>query len=319
MKISINSAVFSISIILMLISTTYDVIVHAKPNPNPNKLLIAFSVYTNGKKLFDMTESTSTINSLHGLRAISIIWIMFGHRITNQTSFPLENQIAVLEFNHQLYSIILYSYSIAVDTFFLMGALLLCTSTLRAIDKNNLNIFRMIVHRYLRYTPVFAVCILCTISLSRFVVTGPLEVGDFRNNCVEYWWSSLLHIQNYVNPDTLCLNHTWFVVEYQLFHHRIIWKLQFFLGIYQLIFNFLSSHHFSFMGLRNAANSCGWYRLWLCCVQLTYFHCQWSSNCINCHASKMNLTLTNDGFIMRHMPGERKYYFVTKRKIQSII
>ncbi|KAG5670254.1 hypothetical protein PVAND_000531 [Polypedilum vanderplanki] len=210
--------IFSISIILMLLSTIYDLIAHRNPNPQPHKLFIAFSVYTNGKRLFDMSQSKGTIDSLHGLRAISILWIMFGHRITNQFSFPIQNKVAVFEFNQQLYSVVLYAYSIAVDTFFLMGALLLTMSTIRAIEKNSLNIWRMILHRYLRYTPVMAVSVLSVISLSRFVVTGPLDVGVFREDCVNYWWSALLHIQNYVNPENVCLNHTWYLsVDFQLF------------------------------------------------------------------------------------------------------
>jgi peptidoglycan/LPS O-acetylase OafA/YrhL len=151
----------------------------------------------------------SSINCLHGLRALSILWIMLGHRVTNQLSFPLRNPNAVDEFYRKFYSVILNSYSIAVDTFFLMGSLLLTISTLRAIEKNQLNIFRMILHRYLRYTPVFAAAMLATITFTKYLVTGPLVADEFRDNCIEYWWSGLLHIQNYINPDKLCLNHTW--------------------------------------------------------------------------------------------------------------
>jgi peptidoglycan/LPS O-acetylase OafA/YrhL len=134
---------------------------------------------------------------------------MFGHRVTNQLAFPIKNQSSLYEFYHQWYSVILYSYSIAVDTFFLMGALLLTLSMLRAMDKNRLNILRMIFHRYLRYTPVLGVAILCAITLPKYLANGPLDVDEFHENCEKYWWSALLHIQNYVNPDKLCLNHTW--------------------------------------------------------------------------------------------------------------
>lgn len=175
----------------------------------PNKLLTAFSVYTNGSKLFDMTESKSSINSLHGLRAISIIWIMFGHRVTNQLAIPYRNFNTMIEFHRQLYSVIVFSYSIAVDTFFLMGGLLLAMSTIRAIEKNNLNILRMILHRYLRYTPVLGVSILCAITLPKYLADGPLSFEHFSGNCEKNWLPAIFHVQNYVNPDKLCLNHTW--------------------------------------------------------------------------------------------------------------
>lgn len=203
-----HSLIFAVSILLMVLSTIYDLFMHQK-SKEPNKLLISFSVYTNGKKLFDMSENKSSINSLHGLRALSIIWIMFGHRITNQLGLPYRNNNELFQFYQQWYSVIVYAYSIAVDSFFFMGALLLTMSTLRAIEKNNLNILRMILHRYLRYTPVLGVAVLCTITLPRYCTSGPLDFGDFREKCVQYWWSALLHVQNYVNPDKLCLNHTW--------------------------------------------------------------------------------------------------------------
>lgn len=167
-----------------------------------------------------MSRSKNAISCLHGLRALSILWIMFGHRVSNQLNFPLRIPSAAIEFYQQVYSVILSSYSIAVDTFFLMGALLLTISTLRAIDKNRLNIPRMILHRYLRYTPVLGVAILCTITLPKYIISGPLQSTsvELRENCVNYWWSALLHIQNYVNPDKLCLNHSWYLaVDFQLF------------------------------------------------------------------------------------------------------
>lgn len=145
---------------------------------------------------------------------------MFGHRVSNQLNFPLRLPSAAVEFYQEIYSVIFSSYSIAVDTFFLMGALLLTISTLRAIDKKRLNILRMILHRYLRYTPVLGVAILCTITLPKFIVSGPLQStsNELRENCVNYWWSALLHIQNYVNPNNICLNHSWYLsVDFQLF------------------------------------------------------------------------------------------------------
>lgn len=240
--IILYSSVFGVALFLMILSTLYDVIVHRITTQEPNKLFITFSIRTNGRKLFDMTENKSSINSLHGIRALSLLWIMFGHRITNQLSFPIRNHGAVFEFYQQLYSVILYSYSISVDTFFLMGGLLLTMSTLRAIDNNTLNILRMILHRYLRYTPVFAVSILCTITLPKYLATGPLELNEFGENCIDYWWSSLLHIQNYVNPDRLCLNHTWYCYLFIQFRIILIHP-KFLTGISRLIFNFSSFHH----------------------------------------------------------------------------
>lgn len=185
-----------------------------------NKLLAAFSVYTNGRKLIDITRQTSknSIDCLLGLRAISVLWIMFGHRFSNQTAFPTRNRLVINEHYEHIYSTIVSSYSIAVDTFFVMGALLLTISTLNALDKKRLNVPRMILHRYLRYTPVFAVLVLFMVSLWKFLPSGPVVLPEFEDNCRKYWWSTLIHLQNYINPDEMCLNHGWYLsVDFQLF------------------------------------------------------------------------------------------------------
>ncbi len=78
----------------------------------------------------------------------------------------------------------------------------------------------MILHRYIRYTPVLAVAILCFISFPKFFVSGPLQNANkvLVENCENYWWSAILHIQNYVNPNNICLNHSWYLaVDFQLF------------------------------------------------------------------------------------------------------
>lgn len=64
----------------------------------------------------------------------------------------------------------------------------------------------MYLHRYLRLTPVFAFLILLVVSLFRHIGSGPYSTVDYNSNaipCMKYWWSALLHIQNYVNPQEI--------------------------------------------------------------------------------------------------------------------
>lgn len=186
----------------------------------PNKLLIAFSAYTNGKKLFDVSRSKSpdSINCLHGLRAVSAMWIIFGHRFYLQQMSPLANPAEVREHYDRIYSAIFSSNTLAVDTFFIMGALLVTWSTLRSLDKGTLKVPRMIWRRYLRYSPVFAMIILFAVSLNRFFVSGPIMNDVTNENCQRFWWSALLHVQNYVNANEMCLGHAWYLsADFQLF------------------------------------------------------------------------------------------------------
>lgn len=37
-------------------------------------------------------------------------------------------------------------------------------------------------------------------------------------NCEKWWWTTLLHVQNYVNPNEICMSHSWYLsLDFQLF------------------------------------------------------------------------------------------------------
>jgi peptidoglycan/LPS O-acetylase OafA/YrhL len=148
------------------------------------------------------------------------MWIIFGHRMDNQQIFPLKNRERLTEMSYQIYSILFTSSLFAVDTFLVLGSVLLSWSMLHALDKKKLNLPRMILHRYLRYTPVLAAMILYFISLNRHLIDGPVtSLNDiFIDNCLKYWWSALIHMQTYVNVESMCLPHSWYLsADFQLF------------------------------------------------------------------------------------------------------
>jgi peptidoglycan/LPS O-acetylase OafA/YrhL len=70
------------------------------------------------------------------------------------------------------------------------------------IHSKRLNVWRMYLHRYLRYTPLLAAILLFLITLMKFFIFGPMTYMETRfvRNCEKWWWTTLLHIQNYANP-----------------------------------------------------------------------------------------------------------------------
>lgn len=63
----------------------------------------------------------------------------------------------------------------------------------------------MYIHRYLRLTPILAVVTVISMTLFKQIGSGPMWNLFINNsiNCDKYWWSSLLYIQNYYNPESI--------------------------------------------------------------------------------------------------------------------
>lgn len=69
------------------------------------------------------------------------------------------------------------------------------------------NIWRMYLHRFLRYTPLLGAIILFLVTLMKQIVFGPFSYLESRPsmlpNCEKWWWTTLLHVSNYVNPNEI--------------------------------------------------------------------------------------------------------------------
>lgn len=94
-------------------------------------------------------------------------------------------------------------------------------------------------HRYIRLTPIVAITILFSSTLLWRLGDGPLwhTLINGGISCETTWWSALLYIQNYYNPERIvssgffslsltalqcfslqCLGHLWYLsVDMQLF------------------------------------------------------------------------------------------------------
>ncbi|KAG5670728.1 hypothetical protein PVAND_000972 [Polypedilum vanderplanki] len=210
---------FSIIIFIIAASTVYEIYMNKK-DQQPHKLLIAFSLWTNTSKFFDMTrsKSKSSINCMNGIRAISTLWIILGHRKIFHTFFPLTNTNAFIAWHDNIRSVIYQPHSPAVDSFFVMGGLLVTWTFLGDLEKKKVSLWRMFLRRYMRYTPVLGILVLFTASLYRHLTFGPSEDPSGNiSNCEGNWFWPFTHIQNYVVWN-ICLAHSWYLsVDFQLF------------------------------------------------------------------------------------------------------
>ncbi|PSN39086.1 hypothetical protein C0J52_07350 [Blattella germanica] len=204
---------------LAITSTIYDLL---KTGPK-NKLLTAFSWYSNGKKLLNTDTSGDTLQAIHGIRFLSICWVVMGHRYMSFITVPSINAFSFIDFISNFWNLFITNATLSVDTFFFLSGLLVCYIFLKEMKKENasFNILLYYFHRYIRLTPPYAIMILLTATLMRYVSSGPIyhvATDITASYCQEYWWQSILYINNYIEPEKMCVGQGWYLaVDMQLF------------------------------------------------------------------------------------------------------
>ncbi|XP_077994519.1 nose resistant to fluoxetine protein 6-like [Glandiceps talaboti] len=249
--------IISILLAIMVAGTTYDVIInyiYRKPDDylphniqndetspllkdsskskqvsyQPGTLgecLLAFSVLINGGKILDATHSSGTLAAIHGIRVLSMWWVILGHSFI--TAFTLsDNSLVYIQdilprFSFQAIS----NATFSVDTFFFLSGLLVTYLTLRELTEGRkVNWFMFYFHRFWRLTPVYLFLIFFVTYLFPYFGTGPYTevIRDAPNPCEDYWWTNVLYINNLVpwpgSMQTMCYPVSWYLANDMQFH-----------------------------------------------------------------------------------------------------
>lgn len=186
------------------------------------EFLFCFSIHSNGQQLLSTSTSPDSISCIHGIRVISMTWLLLTHTYL----IPLKETFAFAR--HFLYVVedvvfqLILNGWVLVDTFFCIGAMLATLSLLNSMKKNHglINIPQIIFHRICRLTPNmwFTVALMFVIpSLG----SGPLwpEYFDYQEGkCRNYWWATTFYFNNWLPESKLCLLHTWYLsADFQMF------------------------------------------------------------------------------------------------------
>jgi peptidoglycan/LPS O-acetylase OafA/YrhL len=97
-------------------------------------------VYKNGVKLFDVgrREPSNVLLCLSGLRTFAMLHIMLGHRFGWTRGFPNVNSVAFGvdgKWMKTIFSAFVNVHPIAVDSFFVMGGLLVSRTVFNNIKR----------------------------------------------------------------------------------------------------------------------------------------------------------------------------------------
>lgn len=87
---------------------------------------------------------------------------------------------------------------------------------MKKMDKSgHVKIWKLYIMRFMRVTPFIGILIFFSFTLTPYSSEGPYYqflTGAQIPACEEYWWSAMLHVQNYVNPDSIVSNCNNFVI-----------------------------------------------------------------------------------------------------------
>ncbi|XP_055551537.1 nose resistant to fluoxetine protein 6-like [Wyeomyia smithii] len=222
--------IFSLTAAAVIGCTAYE-LVQVNLKRDVDKLYSCFSLYRNVCSILHIppkpksseSRKSETIECAHGIRALSMIWIIVVHIHESIVPVPMNNPEARNDYLDSFGSVLIFGMGyLAVDTFLALSGMLVAWNILKELDKKGkINPLMLYLHRYIRITAPFAALVLFVVSFSKYMGEGLLWKSIIERNaeiCSQYWWSALLHIQNYVNPRSMCLGWTWYLsVDMQLY------------------------------------------------------------------------------------------------------
>ncbi|XP_033327929.2 nose resistant to fluoxetine protein 6 isoform X2 [Megalopta genalis] len=202
--------------------------------PKPlSEALLSFSLLLNLSKLCGLDVGDDTLAPIHGLRLISMLWIILVHTcltvnvVSEARSFRSN---AEKDFFYQTIS----NGTYAVDTFFFMSGCLVSFLYFRTITKKSiqkmkvlrnscgkfLEFLGMVSYRYFRLTPPYLLVIgLIQVSSSWYYHHTMLDLYtlDYQN-CKRYWWRNALYVNTYFAMDERCMVWSWYLANDTLFY-----------------------------------------------------------------------------------------------------
>ncbi|XP_071115657.1 nose resistant to fluoxetine protein 6-like [Haliotis cracherodii] len=185
------------------------------------KMLLAFSVYTNGSKLLSTKQSSDSLRAVHGIRFISMSWVILGHTyFFGLTTFrnvvtELPNLVSRWTFDA------IDNATFSVDTFFLLSGLLVAYLALKELQKGEgrINWFMFYFHRYWRLTPPYMLFMMVYVVLFKYWGSGPYFPQTTPDHvCKSNFWVNMLYLQNIIRADNQCMGWAWYLANDMQFY-----------------------------------------------------------------------------------------------------
>ncbi|XP_031849499.1 O-acyltransferase like protein-like [Nomia melanderi] len=193
------------------------------------ELLLSFSVPANVRIICEGKVGGDTISTIHGLRVISMAWVILGH--TCITAFKYADNMEYRKVvERKFFFQTITNGAFSVDTFFFMGGLLVSflffrtnakgdlktlTQGTRGIVSGSLKFIGLLIYRFCRLTaPYMFVLGVVQIAMKWFHSNSVFEPPTADHyNCPNYWWRNLLYINTLFPVEQMCMIWSWYVAD----------------------------------------------------------------------------------------------------------
>lgn len=120
-------------IVLALLALSVTGTIHDLIGSRTNNFLMSFSLHKNVANLFNMEPPNDTIKCLHGIRALSVVSIVFLHSYYHRALFPVQHPQQLAAFAESFYGRFVISITVSVESFFVMSGMLQTRTVLKEL------------------------------------------------------------------------------------------------------------------------------------------------------------------------------------------
>ncbi|KAK0160025.1 hypothetical protein PV328_007472 [Microctonus aethiopoides] len=237
--------------LMMILGTVYDIIIHQKrfkmnkllrPTTDKNieiveqenylydkrpsifaEIILCFSIYTNTKFIFHTKNTSDSINAIHGLRFLGMVWIIMIHSVLFMSDY-VDNRVWSMRMSEGIIAQIISNGTFSVDTFFLISGFLLAwiyfKDRKKMLDNKKIincikwnDFFNGIAKRIVRLTPSYMILLgIVEINFGWYSKTSLFYMNERpHDTCAKYWWRNLLYINNFFGHETMCMSWSWYL------------------------------------------------------------------------------------------------------------
>ncbi|KAK3920322.1 Nose resistant to fluoxetine protein 6, partial [Frankliniella fusca] len=192
------------------------------------EILLSFSLRRNVATIFDQSVGSDTIPTIHGLRSISMAWVILGHTCIVAFKYSDNMELRGLVEKELLFQTILNG-AFSVDTFFMISGLLVSflyfrttakldvtkITKMTGIRSNMLEFVGLLMYRFLRLTTPYLFSLgMVQVTMRWFYYNSVFEPPTMDHvNCPNYWWRNVLYINTLFPVKDMCMLWSWYLAD----------------------------------------------------------------------------------------------------------